>query len=255
MASATSRARHAGTRPGWTCAHSRGRRWRSSRAWPISLFAEVVEIPRTAAELGDAELRHQRAPGAGDGFLVLAPADGERRGGVDRLRWVEVRPPGGEGELSSGSAVLGRRAARIEASRAVGLRSSSTSAPPPVPLPVSRSCVRLYRRGPTVGQRGKHICGGASGGLVTGLRPSSTNGRRRGFVPPRPTGRRDVAAPRPTGGAGVDGRLLTTIERPLTQRSEPSAPIPRAIGAVAAPAPGRAEGSARSREGRGETSR
>ena len=32
VTSATARARHAGTRPAWTCAHSRGRRWRSSRA-------------------------------------------------------------------------------------------------------------------------------------------------------------------------------------------------------------------------------
>ena len=32
VVSATSRARHAGTPPDWTCAHSRGRRWRSSRA-------------------------------------------------------------------------------------------------------------------------------------------------------------------------------------------------------------------------------
>ena len=32
VTSATVRARHAGTRPDWTCAHRRGRRWRSSRA-------------------------------------------------------------------------------------------------------------------------------------------------------------------------------------------------------------------------------
>ena len=32
VTSATGRARHAGTCPAWTCAHSRGSRWRSSRA-------------------------------------------------------------------------------------------------------------------------------------------------------------------------------------------------------------------------------
>ena len=32
VASATARARHAGTRPAWTCPHNRGSRWRSSKA-------------------------------------------------------------------------------------------------------------------------------------------------------------------------------------------------------------------------------
>ena len=48
VVSATVRARHAGTAPDCTCAHSRGSRWRSSRACPMSFFAEVVEIPSTA---------------------------------------------------------------------------------------------------------------------------------------------------------------------------------------------------------------
>ena len=48
VVSATVLARHAGTTPAWTCAHSRGSRWRSSSAWPMSFFADVVDMPRTA---------------------------------------------------------------------------------------------------------------------------------------------------------------------------------------------------------------
>ena len=59
-----------------------------------------------AAELGDAELRHQRTALTGDGFLVLAAGSGERGGVVDRLRRVEVGPPGGEVELAGGFGVL-----------------------------------------------------------------------------------------------------------------------------------------------------
>jgi hypothetical protein len=47
VASATARARHAGTTPVWTWAHSRGSRCRSSSAFPISFFADTVEIPST----------------------------------------------------------------------------------------------------------------------------------------------------------------------------------------------------------------
>ena len=106
VVSATSRARQDGTAPEWTCAHSRGRRWRSSRAWPMSFFAAVDEMPEDGAELGDAELRHQRATLAGDGFLVLAARDRERGGGVDRLGWVEVGPPGRDLEELRGCLVL-----------------------------------------------------------------------------------------------------------------------------------------------------
>ncbi len=48
VVSATIRARQDGTAPAWTCAQRRGRRWRSSRACPMSFFAAVDEIPRTA---------------------------------------------------------------------------------------------------------------------------------------------------------------------------------------------------------------
>ncbi|KRE93006.1 hypothetical protein ASG76_16340, partial [Nocardioides sp. Soil774] len=47
VTSATDLARKAGTRPDWTCAQTRGRRCRSSRAWPMSFFAAVVEMPST----------------------------------------------------------------------------------------------------------------------------------------------------------------------------------------------------------------
>ena len=106
VTSATRRARHAGTRPAWTCAHSRGSRWRSSRAWPTSFFAAVVEMPEDGAELGEAELRDQRRTLTGDGFFVLATRDGERSGVVDRLRRVQVGPPGCEDQLAGRLCVL-----------------------------------------------------------------------------------------------------------------------------------------------------
>ena len=59
------------------------------------------------AELGDAELRDERAALAGDGFLVLAAGDGERGRGVDGLGWVEVSPPGRDLEELGSCLVLG----------------------------------------------------------------------------------------------------------------------------------------------------
>jgi hypothetical protein len=58
------------------------------------------------AELGDTELRHQRRAVPGDGLLVLTPRHSERGGGVDRLRRVEIRPPGRGDEEVGGRAVL-----------------------------------------------------------------------------------------------------------------------------------------------------
>ena len=72
----------------------------------MSFFAAVVEIVEDGAELGDAELRDQRAAVAGDGFLVLAAGDGERGSSVDRLGWVEVGPPGRDLEELGGGLVL-----------------------------------------------------------------------------------------------------------------------------------------------------
>ena len=58
------------------------------------------------AELGDAELRDERAAGSGDGFLVLTAGDGERGSSVDGLGWVEVGPAGGDLEELGGCLVL-----------------------------------------------------------------------------------------------------------------------------------------------------
>ncbi|MFC0221126.1 hypothetical protein [Nocardioides zeicaulis] len=62
--------------------------------------------PQDGAELGDAVLRHQRAPIAGNGFLVVDARHGERGSVVDRAGRVQVGPPGGEIELTGRSSVL-----------------------------------------------------------------------------------------------------------------------------------------------------
>jgi hypothetical protein len=62
--------------------------------------------PEDRTELGDAELRHQRAPVAGDRLLVLRTGHREGGRGVDRLGRVEVGPAGCESELVGGGAVL-----------------------------------------------------------------------------------------------------------------------------------------------------
>ena len=67
------------------------------------------------AELGEAELRHQRRTLTGDRLLVLTTRDGERRGVVDRLRRVQVGPPRGHDEQVCCSPVLALRCrSRIE---------------------------------------------------------------------------------------------------------------------------------------------
>ncbi len=73
----------------------------------MSFFAAVVEIAEDGAELGDAELRDERAALAGDGFLVLTAGDGERGSSVDGLGWVEVGPAGRDLEELGGCLVLG----------------------------------------------------------------------------------------------------------------------------------------------------
>ncbi|CAM3779246.1 hypothetical protein NOZE110980_14880 [Nocardioides zeicaulis] len=59
------------------------------------------------AELGDAELRHQRTPVAGDGLLVVEARHAERGSVVDRLGRVEVSPACGQLELTGSSGILG----------------------------------------------------------------------------------------------------------------------------------------------------
>ncbi|WP_168218340.1 hypothetical protein [Nocardioides eburneiflavus] len=72
----------------------------------MSFFAAVDGDAEDGAELGATELRHQRGTLTGDGFLVLGPGHRERRRVVDRLRRVQVGPPGGESELAGGLGVL-----------------------------------------------------------------------------------------------------------------------------------------------------
>jgi hypothetical protein len=60
-----------------------------------------------SAELGDAELRDERGALPRDGFLVLAPRDGEGGGVVDRLGRVQVSLSGGEEQLVGRGPVLG----------------------------------------------------------------------------------------------------------------------------------------------------
>ena len=113
VASATARARQAGTRPAWTCAHNRGQAVAQLEGVADELLRRRGRDAEDAAELGDAELRHQRRTLAGDGLLVLAPADGERRGVVDRLRRVQVGPAcAASDEQVGGGAVLGGLARR-----------------------------------------------------------------------------------------------------------------------------------------------
>ncbi len=131
VASATDRARHAGTRPACTWAHRRGRRWRSSRACPMSRFAETVEMPRTAPSSATQNSATVGTALTGDGLLHLEPdatAGGEGRGVVDRLGRVEVGPPGGDVQHVGGGAVFGGLACTSSASSPEASRSSSTSA-------------------------------------------------------------------------------------------------------------------------------
>ena len=58
--------------------------------------------PEDGAELGEAELRDQRRTLTRDGLLVLTTRHGERSRVVDRLRRVQVGPPGGEDEQLCG---------------------------------------------------------------------------------------------------------------------------------------------------------
>ena len=68
--------------------------------------------PEDGAELGEAELRHERRTLTGDRLLVLAARHGERSGVVDRLRRVQVGPPGCQDQQVGCRAVLGCLAVR-----------------------------------------------------------------------------------------------------------------------------------------------
>ena len=74
---------------------------------PDELLRRGRRDPQDGAELGEAELRDQRRALTRDGLLVLTPRHRERSRVVDRLRRVQVGPPGGGDEQLGGSAVLG----------------------------------------------------------------------------------------------------------------------------------------------------
>ena len=86
----------------------------------MSFFADVDEMPSTEPSSAMQNSATSGQPVAGEGFLVVGARDGERGGGVDGLRWVEVGPPGGEVELTGSGGVLGSVARR--GSRRAGRR-------------------------------------------------------------------------------------------------------------------------------------
>ena len=95
--------------------------------------------PQDGAELGQAELRHQRRTLARDGLLVLTARDGERSGVVDRLRRVQVGPPGREDQLVSGRP-RPRLALRPGSKRSRSRAVRSSTSPAPGPASVSIMC-------------------------------------------------------------------------------------------------------------------
>ena len=92
VASATRRARHAGTAPASTRRYNLGEAVPQLQRLSDQVLCRDRGHAEHGAELRDAELRHQRAPLAGDLLLVLGPWNLERSGGVDRLRRVRIGP-------------------------------------------------------------------------------------------------------------------------------------------------------------------
>ena len=130
VASATARARRAGTRPAWTCAQSRGRRWRSSRAWPMSFFADTLVMPRTVPSSATQNSATSGVPGPAMGSSCSHPAtvkvaaEWMDSGGWRSAHWAAS---------SRTSAAAWSSAAlreRIEPSRAVGPMASAPASAP-----------------------------------------------------------------------------------------------------------------------------
>ena len=149
--------------------------------------------PEDGAELGEAELRHQRRTLTGDGLLVLTARDGERSRVVDRLRRVQVGPPGSHDQEVRRGPVLG--------CLPVPRERQQVASGEVVDLTCSGPCQRLdhvfdstgdHRQRPWLWTVPGHPF---STGFVTGLRPSSTTGDG---VPPRPPGARVSTARRAT---------------------------------------------------------
>ena len=133
VASATVRARHAGTRPLWTCGQSRGRRWRSSRACPMSFFAASVEMPRTVPSSATQNSATSGQPGPAMGSSCSRPSRPPpiMKDAAESIDSGGCRSAHLAAAVSRSAAALSSVAfrSRTNASRAAGLRSSSTSAP------------------------------------------------------------------------------------------------------------------------------
>ena len=96
VTSATERARHAGTASGLDLRPQPREAVAQLEGVTDELLRRGRRDPEDGAELGEAELRHQRRTLTRDRLLVLTTRDGERRGVVDRLRRVQVGPPGSQ---------------------------------------------------------------------------------------------------------------------------------------------------------------
>ena len=139
VASATARARRAGTRPAWTCAQSRGRRWRSSRAWPMSFFADTLVMPRTVPSSATQNSATSGVPGPAMGSSGSQPGTEN-----DAAEWIDC---GGwrsaqRAARSRTSAAARSSAAlreRIEASSAAGPRASAPASAPASSTSIERS--------------------------------------------------------------------------------------------------------------------
>ncbi len=129
VVSATSRARQDGTAPAWTCAQRRGRRWRSSRAWPMSFFAAVDEMPRTAPSSAMQNSATSGQPGPAMGSSCSQPGTVNAAAvWMDSGGWRSAQ----RAATSRSSAAAWSSAAlrsRASASRAEAERSSSTLSP------------------------------------------------------------------------------------------------------------------------------
>ena len=126
VASATRRARHAGTWPAWTAAHSRGSRCRSSNACPTRCLAETLDIPSTAPSSGMQNSATSGHPGPAIGSTCSSRAREPGRV-VDRLRRVQVGPVARDAPAAGLGPVRGGPGRSRGASTAAGLTPDAVS--------------------------------------------------------------------------------------------------------------------------------
>ena len=225
VTSATRRARQAGTRPAWTCAHSRGRRWRSSRAWPTSFFAAVVEMPRTVPSSARQNSATSGAPSPAMGSSCSQP------GTVNvAAEWIDSG-----GCRSAHRAAVTRRSAaarcsaafccRASVSRSEAVRSSTSPAPGPASASIMCSILPATTDSdlPRAGACGRPSRS-AVPGLVTGLRPPrpARAGSRDGtssLLDQRGQGSRDAAC----GERRHSGTSAVPSSQVLSRHSLPEA--------------------------------